>query len=113
MRAGIWGNLVDGSGGADSRRVKMSIQNNDPTIGRAPTSRPVASVELIATVALALSTLIAVTIVSIGIARADVFGAHADTEGAPFAIALFIGLLLSAMGGLTALMAREPRHARD
>jgi glycerol uptake facilitator-like aquaporin len=74
----------------------------------APAHRPVASVELIATLALALLTLVAVTAVSIGIARADVFGAHADTDAAPFAIALFIGLLLSAMGGLTALMAGEP-----
>jgi F0F1-type ATP synthase membrane subunit a len=76
--------------------------------GSAPAHRPVASVELIATLALALLTLVAVTAVSIGIARADVFGAHADTDAAPFAIALFIGLLLSAMGGLTALMAGEP-----
>jgi hypothetical protein len=88
-------------------------QSNDPAVGRTPAGRPVACVELIATVALALSTLIAVTIVSIGIARADVFGAAADPDGAPLAIALFIGLLLSAMGGLTALMAREPRCTRD
>jgi F0F1-type ATP synthase membrane subunit a len=74
----------------------------------APKHRPVASVELIATLALALLTLIAVTTVSVGIARADVFGVHADTDAAPYAIALFIGLLLSAMGGLTALMAAEP-----
>ena len=74
----------------------------------APKHRPVASVELIATLALALLTLVAVTAVSIGIARADVFGAHADADPAPFAIALFIGLLLSAMGGLTAIMAGEP-----
>ena len=73
----------------------------------APKPRPVACVELIATVALALSTLIAVTVVSIGIARADVFGAHPDAEVAPFAIALFIGVLLSAMGGLTALIAGD------
>ena len=71
----------------------------------APNHRPV---ELIATVALALLTLVAVTAVSIGIARADVFGARADADAAPLAIALFIGLLLSAMGGLTALMAGEP-----
>ena len=77
-----------------------------------PKNRPVACVELIATVALALSTLVAVTAVSIGIARADVFGARVDTDGAPFAIALFISLLLSAMGGLTALMAGE-RPRRD
>jgi glycerol uptake facilitator-like aquaporin len=77
----------------------------------APNHRPVVGIELIATIALALSTLVAVTVVSIGIARADVFGARADADTAPFAIALFIGLLLSAMGGLTALMAGEhPRR---
>jgi glycerol uptake facilitator-like aquaporin len=78
------------------------------TIAPVHGNRPAACVELIATVALALSTLVAVTVVSIGIARADVFGTRADTDAAPFAIALFIGLLLAAMGGLTALMAREP-----
>ena len=67
--------------------------------------RPVVMVELIATVALALSTLVAVTAVSIGIARADTIGA-ADHASAPVALALFIGLLLSGMGGLTALMAK-------
>jgi hypothetical protein len=72
-----------------------------------PKSRPTTLVELIATLALAVSTLIAVTAVSIGMARADVFGARADAEGAPLAIALFVGLLLSGMGGLTAIMAED------
>jgi hypothetical protein len=71
--------------------------------------RPIAFVELITTAALALSTAVAVTAVSIGIARADVIGTVAKGDSAPFAIALFIGLLLSAMGGLTALLATEPR----
>ena len=69
--------------------------------------RPVAVVQLIATAALAASTLIAVTAVSIGIARADVLGGQADAGSATLAIAVFIGLLLSGMGGLTALMARR------
>jgi F0F1-type ATP synthase membrane subunit a len=71
--------------------------------------RPVASVELITTAALALSTVVAVTAVSIGIARADVVGSVAKGASAPFAIAVFIGLLLSGMGGLTALMASDER----
>jgi len=75
---------------------------NSPNTGA---KRPVVVVELIATVALALSTLVAVTAVSIGIARADTPGA-ADHASASFALALFIGLLLSGMGGLTALMAK-------
>ena len=63
------------------------------------------------TAALALSTAVAVTAVSIGIARADVVGAVAKGDGAPLAIALFVGLLLSGMGGLTAVMAAD--HTRQ
>ena len=64
-------------------------------------------VELITTAALALSTAVAVTAVSIGMARADVLGSVAKGDSAPLAIAIFIGLLFSGMGGLTALMARD------
>jgi hypothetical protein len=80
----------------------------------APRSRSVA-LQLIATVALALSTVIAVTAVSIGIARAETLGARADGEIAPFAIALLIGLFLAAMGGLTAIMAdgRKAEQSRS
>jgi hypothetical protein len=69
-------------------------------------------VELIATAALALSTVIALTAVSIGIARADALGGAADAVTAPLAFALFAGLLLSAMGGLAAIMAdgRNPQR---
>jgi hypothetical protein len=75
----------------------------------APKHKNVACIELFTTAALALSTAVAVTAVSIGIARADVIGTVAKGDSAPFAIALFIGLLLSAMGGLTVLVATEPR----
>jgi hypothetical protein len=71
----------------------------------APRHRSIAFVELITTAALALSTAVAVTAVSIGIARADVLGSVAKGNGAPFAIALLIALLLSAAGALTAGMA--------
>ena len=67
--------------------------------------RPIAPVELVATIALALSTVIAVTAVTIGIARADALNMQADGGQGTLAIALLIGLLLSAMGGLTAIMA--------
>jgi len=79
----------------------MSI---DTGAAHEPTSRPV---ELFAMLALALSTLIAVTAVSIGIARADVLAARADFDAAPLAIALFMGALFAAMGGLTAIMAED------
>jgi hypothetical protein len=75
----------------------------------APRHRSIAFVELITTAALALSTAVAVTAVSIGIARADVVGSMGKGNGAPFAVALLIGLLLSATGALTALMAQAPQ----
>jgi hypothetical protein len=60
----------------------------------APSSgRPV--VGLIATVALALSTVIAVP--------------GTESDGTAFAVALLIGLLLTGMGGLTAVMAKRER----
>jgi hypothetical protein len=71
---------------------------------------PLACVELITTAALALSTVVAVTAVSIGIARADVIGAVSKGDGAPFAIALVIGALFAAMGGITASVVA---HTRD
>ena len=46
-------------------------------------TRPVASVELITTVLLALSTAVAATAVSIGIARADVAGIRAGSDLVP------------------------------
>jgi hypothetical protein len=66
-------------------------------------------IELLATVALVVCLIIAATAVSIGMARAQAFGAVADNDGAPVAIALFLGLLLVGMGGLTGLAVRERR----
>ncbi|OLB71523.1 MAG: hypothetical protein AUI16_23145 [Alphaproteobacteria bacterium 13_2_20CM_2_64_7] len=62
---------------------------------------------MIITAALVLSTAVAVTAVSIGIARAEMVGAVTKGEGISFAIAL--GLLLAPAGGLTA-MASLRRH---
>jgi len=86
-----------------------------PMTPDAPASarRREAPVELIATLLLALFTLIAVTAVSIGIARADTAAALADPDVAPFAVALVIALLLAALGGMTALAAiDQPRRGR-
>jgi hypothetical protein len=71
--------------------------------------RSILVVELVTTAALALSTAVAVTAVSIGMARADVIGAVKHGDGASLAIAVFMALLFSGMGGLTALMARSHR----
>jgi hypothetical protein len=78
--------------------------------GPAPRHRSIALVELITMVALALSTAVAVTAVSIGMARADVVDAVTKGDGVPFAIALCIALLLAAMGGLTAIVVGDPRR---
>src|SRR6266849_6621559 len=59
--------------------------------------RSIAFVELITTAALALSTAVAVTAVSIGIARAEVVGTVTTGDSASLAIALIVGLLLSAV----------------
>ncbi len=74
-----------------------------------PARRSNASVELITTAALALSTAVAVTAVSIGIARAEVIGTVSKGDSASLAVALLIGLLLSAVSALSALMALHPR----
>ena len=69
--------------------------------------RRVAGVELIATLALAISLVIAATAVSIGAARAQALGAVSGDNTARFAIAALLALPMAAMGGLTALIARE------
>lgn len=93
-------------------RTVEPVQDRSALETTAQRTRSVAVVELIATAALAFSTVVAVTAVSIGIARADVFAGTAHADSAPLAIALFIGLLLTAMGGFTALMAEEGQPRR-
>ena len=75
----------------------------------------VALAALIATVALAISTIVAATVVSVGIARASVAGNVIDNEGSLFAVALLLGLLFIGMGGLTilALPGDQPKSAQD
>ena len=63
--------------------------------------RSVALAELVTIVGLALSTIVAASAVSVGIARADVVGNVIDNEGSLFAVALLLGLIFIAMGGLT------------
>jgi hypothetical protein len=63
----------------------------------------VALASLIASAALAFATVVLATVVSVGIARADVVGNVIDNEGGLFAIALLLGLLFIGMSGLTVL----------
>ena len=67
--------------------------------------------ELLAILGLALSTIIAATVVSVGIARANVAGDVVGHEGSVFGVALVLGLLFLAMGGLTvfSLPSQKPK----
>jgi hypothetical protein len=89
------------------RRLIARVEVRQPS---APKRRSIAAVELLTTAALALSTAVAVTAVSIGIARAEVLGVVTQGDATPFAIALSFVLLLSAMGVLTAIIALGPRR---
>ena len=90
--------------------VRRSAFERNTRQGCAPRQRPIALVELIITAALVLSTVVAVTAVSIGFARAEVAGAVPKGDGIPFAIALSIALLLTAMSAVTAISAATPRR---
>jgi len=74
--------------------------------------RTAAIAELVASAALALSIIVAATVVSIGIAHADVASNVIDNEGGLFAIALVLGLLFIGMGGLTILSMPHNRHKK-
>jgi hypothetical protein len=65
--------------------------------------RTVAFAELAATVALALSTVVVATVLSVGIARANVVEGVIGNEGSLFAIALLLGLLFVGIGGYSIL----------
>ncbi len=75
--------------------------------------RTAAIAEFIASIGLALCTLIAATVVSVGIARADVVSSVMDNEGGVFAIALLLGLLFIGMGGVTIIsLPHQSRHRK-
>lgn len=75
--------------------------------------RNAAVAELVTTIALVLCTLVAVTVVSMGIAHADVADNVIDNESGLFAIALLLGLLFIGMGGLTIVSLPHPhRHKK-
>jgi Na+/pantothenate symporter len=71
--------------------------------------RTVAVAALIASVTLALSTIVAVTVVTVGIARAGAVDSVIDNEGGLFAIALLLGLVFIGVGGFSMLPHRD-RH---
>lgn len=90
--------------------VRRSACERDIRQGCAPRQRRIALVELIITAALALSTAVAVTAVSIGFARADVLGTVGGGDLLPVSIALCMGLLFAAIGAAAAMAAAVPRR---
>ena len=71
------------------------------TLGRE--RRTVMLAELVATIGLAVSTIVAVTVLSVGIARASVPGSIIDNESSLFGVALLLGLIFIALGGFAVL----------
>jgi hypothetical protein len=73
--------------------------------------RVVALAELVASVALAVATIVVVTVVSAGIARANVVDGVIGHEGSVFGISLLLGLLFLGMGGISLLPGnRQKKH---
>ncbi len=62
---------------------------------------------LIITVALVVSLVIAATVVSIGMARADTLGTIAGSNGERFALAIVLAFVVVGLVGLTAVVARD------
>jgi hypothetical protein len=74
--------------------------------------RTAAFAEWVATIGLAIGTLVAATAFSVGFARANVAGAVIDNEGGLFTVALLLGVIFIGMGGLTVfhLPHRQKKH---
>lgn len=82
---------------------------------RAPTSYPLGRVrrtvvlaQFVATLALALGTMIAATVLTVGIARASVVDGVVGHETSLFGVALLLGLIFIGLGGLSG----RPRKQR-
>jgi hypothetical protein len=71
--------------------------------------RAAALAELIATFGLALATIVVATVLTAGIARANVVDGVVGNESSVFAIALLLGLAFIGIGGLT-LPGKPKRH---
>ena len=73
----------------------------------------IVGVELIAAMALVVCLIVAVTAVSIGVARAQALANIDRHDHVPFAVALFFGAMMAGMGGLTAMVAGDRQTPRD
>ena len=72
--------------------------------------RSVVLAEVVATVGLTLSTSIAATGLSVGMARAGVADGVIDNEGALFGISLLLGLAFFGFGALSVLQGDKSRY---
>lgn len=75
-------------------------------------ARRAAFTSLLMTVALVVCIAVALTAVSIGMARAGTLGAMVDGRDGAFAIAAVLALLLAGMGGITAAVTRRLHNPR-
>jgi hypothetical protein len=112
MRAGI---DVHDCNKDDSGPSTAMVRHSDGKFGfdhplhrrRAMARRAMPLPELIASVALAACTAVAVTMVSMEIAQAESFSFGADAEPGSLALAAFFAVLLTVMGGVTAFVMRR------
>jgi high-affinity Fe2+/Pb2+ permease len=65
---------------------------------------------LIASIVLALGTIVAATVVTVGIARAGAADSVIDNEGSLFAVALLLGLLFIGISGISFVIPRRRTH---
>jgi hypothetical protein len=72
--------------------------------------RSTALAELMAIVALALSTIVVATVVTTGIARANVADGVIGHEGSLFGIALLLGLMFIGISGVSLLPGRSRKR---
>ena len=80
----------------------------DNTGFRAPARRPLGVerrtavlAQLLATLALALSTVVAATVLTVGMARASAVDGVIGHEGSLFGVALLLGLIFIGIGGIS------------
>ena len=71
--------------------------------------RTVVLAELVASIALAVATIVVATVVSTGIARANVADGVIGHEGSVFGLALLLGLIFIGMSGLSFLPDGKPK----
>lgn len=77
-----------------------------------PLNRYTRMVELAAAAGLVLSTVVALTAITVGAAHAGVVDGVVGNEGSVFTVALLLGLLFIAIGGLSLMPSSRTRRHR-